>query len=206
MRGHKDMEWKEIPNYEGRYIINIDGDVIDLRPERNDDQHWTTKIEQRYLKTNNGYVNLTRGTQQKSKKINVLLRELFEEELLMSKEEMSELEEKAMTQDSITYTIEDFNRIIWPNKLLKLYDKTYNVSHHLDKKDRRKTLWRKPLEVPVKDGKILIKNGHTYFGYGLTNLIYINRCMIPRNGKPFEDPISKGYYQDRKYAHITELW
>ena len=87
MRGHKDMEWKEIPNYDGRYIINIDGDVIDLRPERNDDQHWTTKIEQRYLKTNNGYVNLTRGTQQKSKKINVLLRELFEEELLMSKEE-----------------------------------------------------------------------------------------------------------------------
>lgn len=132
----------------------------------------------------------------------------------MKKEELIQsLKEKANTQDSITYDMDTFNAIIYPNKLIKLYDKTYNVSHHLDNKDRRKHLWKKPSIVPIsKDGKFLIKKGHIYFGYGYTNLIYINN-MIPKNGKPFEEPITKEYMREyalrsgikRKFYH-TELW
>jgi len=204
-------EWKTIPNYDGRYIININGDIMDLRPERCDDQHWTTPIEYRMLVSNTGQVSLGKNGKYKQKKIILLLKEVFKDLLIMSEEEIDLLKEKAKTQDSITYSIEDFNKIIYPNKLLKLYDKTYNMSHHIDPKDRRKTLWRKPNAVPMTNGKILIKKGHTYFGYGLTNLIYI-KDMIPYNGKPMEEPVSKEFMQKNKNTenlkqhHITELF
>lgn len=133
----------------------------------------------------------------------------------MKKEELIQtLKEKAMTQDSITYDMDTFNAIIYPNKLIKLYDKTYNALDKTDPKDRRKHLWKKPSIVPIsKDGKFLIKKGHIYFGYGYTNLIYINGNMIPKNGKPFEEPITKEYMREyalrsginRKFYH-TELW
>ena len=203
--------WKEIPNYDGRYLINIEGDIMDLRPERCDDQHWTTPIEYRMLVSNTGQVSLGKNGKYRQKKIILLLKEVFSDLLLMSEEEIDLLKEKARTQDSITYTIEDFNKLIYPNKVIKLYDKTYNVSHHIDPKDRRKTLWRKPNVVPMTNGKILIKKGHTYFGYGLTNLIYI-KDMIPHNGKPMEEPVSKSYMQKTKNTenlkqhHITELF
>lgn len=202
--------WKEIPNYDGRYLINVEGDVMDLRPEKSDDQHWTTPIEYRMLISNTGKVALVKDGKQYSKKIVLLLKEVFKDLLLMSEEEIEQLKQKAKTQDSITYTIEDFNKLIYPNKVLRLYDKTYNMSHHLNPKDRRKTLWKKPNVVHVNNGKIIIKKGHTYFGYGLTNLIYV-KDMIPYNGKPMEEPISKAYMQkmkntDVKQEHITELW
>lgn len=203
--------WKEIPNYDGRYLINVEGDVMDLRPEKSDDQHWTTPIEYRMLISNTGKVALVKDGKQYSKKIVLLLKEVFKDLLLMSEEEIDLLKEKAKTQDSITYTIEDFNKLIYPNKLIKLYDKTYNVSHHIDPKDRRRTLWRKPNVVPMTNGKILIKKGHTYFGYGLTNLIYI-KDMMPYNGKPTQEPPSKPYMQKMKNTesvrqpYITELF
>ena len=201
--------WKEIPNYDGRYLINIQGDVMDLRPEKSDDQHWTTPIEYRMLVSNTGQVSLVKNGKYTFKKVVLLLKEVFNDLLLMSEEEIEALKEKARTQDSITYTIEDFNKLIYPNKLLKLYDKTYNVSHHIDPKDRRRTLWRKPNVVPMTNGKILIKKGHTYFGYGLKNLIYI-KDMIPYNGKPMEEPISKKYMRNRAESterkKITELF
>lgn len=202
--------WREIPGFNGRYVINQEGDIMDLRPEKSDDQHWTTPIEYRMLVSNTGKVSLVKNGRYKHKKVVLLLKEVFKDLLLLGEEEIDLLNEKAKTQDSITYTIEDFNKLIYPNKLIKLYDKTYNVSHHIDPKDRRRTLWRKPNVVPMTNGKILIKKGHTYFGYGLTNLIYI-KDMIPYNGKPMEEPISKAYMQkmkntDVKQEHITELW
>ena len=203
--------WKEIPNYDGRYLINVEGDVMDLRPEKSDDQHWTTPIEYRMLISNTGKVALVKDGKQYSKKIVLLLKEVFKDLLLMSEEEIEQLKQKAKTQDSITYTIEDFNKLIYPNKVLRLYDKTYNMSHHLNPKDRRKTLWKKPNVVHVNNGKIIIKKGHTYFGYGLTNLIYI-KDMIPYNGKPTQEPLSKPYMQKMKNTesvrqpYITELF
>ena len=202
--------WKEIPDYDGRYMINIEGDVMDLRPEKSDDQHWTTPIEYRMLVSNTGQVSLVKNGKQYSKKIVLLLKEVFKDLLLLSEEEIELLKEKGRTQDSITYTIDEFNKLIYPNKVLKMYDKTYNVSHHIDPKDRRRTLWRKPNVVPITNGKILIKKGHTYFGYGLKNLIYINKDMIPYNGKPMEEPISKKYMRNRAESterkKITELY
>ena len=203
--------WIEIPKYDGRYLINIEGDVKDLQPKKSDDQHWTTPIEFRILRCCNGIVTLEKNGRYKQKKIILLLKEVFKDLLVMSEEEIELLREKARTQDSITYSIEDFNKLIYPNKVIKLYDKTYNVSHHIDPKDRRKTLWRKPNAVPMTNGKILIKKGHTYFGYGLTNLIYI-KDMIPYNGKPMQEPVSKAFMRKNKNTenikqhHITELF
>lgn len=202
--------WREIPNFNGRYLINIEGDVKDLEPKKSDDQHWTTPIEFRILRCYNGIVTLEKNGKYYGKKVLLLLKEIFSDLLLMSEKEIELLKKKAKTQDSITYSIEDFNKIIYPNKLVKLYDKTYNKSYHADPKDKRHNLWKKPNAVPMTNGRILIKKGHTYFGYGLTNLIYI-KDMIPYNGKPIAEPLSKEYM--RKYAankektkHMTEIW
>ena len=205
-------EWRTIPNYDGRYLINIEGDIMDLRPTKSDDQHWTTPTECRMLISSTGSVSLNKDGKQYTRKIVLLLKDVFKDLLLLSEEEIDLLKQKAKTQDSITYTVAQFNKLIYPNKLLKLYDKTYNVSHHIDPKDRRKTLWKKPNVVPMTNGKILIKKGHTYFGYGLTNLIYINKDMIPYNGKPMEEPANKTFMKKNKNTenikqnHITELF
>lgn len=198
--------FREIPGFNGRYLINIEGDVKDLEPKKSDDQHWTTPIEFRILKNSNGSVTLEKNGKYYGKKVLLLLKEIFSDLLLMSEEEIEMLKKKAKTQDSITYSIEDFNKIIYPNKLVKLYDKTYNKSYHPDPKDRRSNLWKKPNVVPMTNGKILIKKGHTYFGCGLTNLIYI-KDMIPYNGKPTAESLSKEYMnEDKERKYVTELW
>lgn len=203
--------WREIPNYDGRYLINQEGDVLDLRPVQTE-QHWTTPINQRLLVKYNGSVALVspKGKTQMYL-IKPLLRKIFADILLLPQEKLNEIKEKSETQESITYDIEDLNKLLWPNKILKMYDKTYNVSHHIDPRDRRRTLWEKPIEVPIVDGKITFEKGHTYFGYGLTHIIYIKKNMIPYNGKPFKEPFTKSYM--RKYSankektkHTTEIW
>ena len=202
--------WREIPDYDGRYLINEDGDIIDLRPERTNEQWWWEDVGHKMLTATSGVVGLVRNGKFKTRNVRPIIREVFRDIILLSEEREQEIMTKAETQDSITYDIDEFNKMIWPNTLIKLYDKTYNASHHINPNDKRKNLWRKPLEVPIKDGKITIKKGHTYIGYGLTNLIYIKKNMIPYNGKPMEEPMSKKYMRNRAESterkHITELY
>lgn len=203
-------EWRIIEHTDGRYLINEEGRVMDLRPQRNQKYNFWNKELPKELEYKNRNVELVYKGRRTQKALNVLIKDTFPE-LFPTNEEKEEVKRGMEGKEHITFTIEQFNRLIYPNKVRAIYDKTFNVKGHPDPKDKRKHLWKPPTKVNITNGKIRLYKGHTYFGYGLTHLIHFDGLM-PYNGKSFEQCMSKDYMRqyaqekERKQIHNCELW
>ena len=196
-------EFRIIPNFDSRYLIDLEGRIIDTRPVHylEDDKDW------RFVHTKYGKVGLTKNGVQRIYSIVNLIKSAFPE-VTISEGELNDIKQRLENQDTITFDIDTFNRFIFPNKIIKLFDKTYNVYH-------KKKEWKKPLPVSIHNGKILLKKGHYYFGWGTTHLIRIKGNCLPYNGKQFEEtnPTAKEIMRKknerkrkRASATFTELW
>ena len=197
-QNQKDMkkEFREIPDFKGRYLIDLEGRIIDTTP------YFYKKY--RFLRTKYGKVGLMKEGKERTYLIVNLIKSAFPE-VTISEKELNDIKQRLENQDTITFDIDTFNKFIFPNKILKLFDKTYNVYH-------KKKEWKKPLPVSIHNGKILLKKGHYYFGWGTTHLIRIKGNCIPQNGKQFEEHPSKqtmrkqNTLKKKKEIHHTELW
>lgn len=192
-------EFREIPNFNSRYLIDLEGRIIDTNPYFFN--------EWRFIETSRGRVGLMKNGVQRIYSIVNLIKSAFPE-VTISDVELNDIKQRVECQDSILYDIKTFNRFIFPNKIIKLFDKTYNVYH-------KKKEWKKPLPVSIHNGKILLKKGHYYFGWGTTHLIRIKGNCLPYNGKQFEETNTKAKEIMRKKnekkrkrtsATFTELW
>lgn len=192
----KNNIFREIPNFEGRYLIDLEGRIIDTNPYFFN--------EWRFIETSRGRVGLMKEGKQRTYYIVNLIKSTFPE-VSISDDELNEIKQRVEYQDSITLDIDTFNKFIFPNKIIKIFDKTWNKTHK--KKD-----WKKPSPVTIRNGKILIKKNHIYFGYGTRGLIYIKSNCLPYNGKQFEEHPSKQTMRNqnalkkKKEIHHTELW
>ena len=195
-------EFRIIPNFDSRYLIDLEGRIIDTRPVHylEDDKDW------RFVHTKYGKVGLTKNGVQRIYSIVNLIKSAFPE-VTISDVELNDIKQRVECQDSILYDIKTFNRFIFPNEIIKIFDKTWNKTH-------KKKMWKKPSPVTIRNGKILIKKNHIYFGWGTTHLIRIKGNCLPYNGKSFEETNRKAKEimreknaKKRKRAKsFTELW
>lgn len=204
------MEYRTIEHTDGRYLINEEGVVIDLKPQRNQKYNFWNEELPRELECNGRNVQIVYKGKRQIRALNTLVKSTFPE-LFITNKEKEEVKRGMEGKEHITFTVEEFNHLIYPNKVRQLYDKTFNMQGHLDPKDKRKHLWQPPTKVNITNGKIRLYKGHTYFGYGLTHLIHFDGLM-PYNGKSFEQCVSKDYMRrynaerERKQIHNCELW
>ena len=115
-------QWRYIEDTHERYIISTDGTVIDLKPQIGPlDEELREPREIDFQEQTDSY-NINR----KTKGIYPLLKKTFPEYYTVTEEEMEDLKQRAETQQSITYNVDLFNRLIFPNTLLTIYDTTCN--------------------------------------------------------------------------------
>jgi hypothetical protein len=192
-------EFREIIGFNGRYLIDLEGRIIDTTPYFYN--------EYRFLRTKYGKVGLMKEGKERTYLIVNLIKSAFPE-VTISDVELNDIKQRVECQDSILYDIKTFNRFIFPNEIIKIFDKTWNKTH-------KKKMWKKPSPVTIRNGKILIKKNHIYFGWGTRGLIYIKSNCLPYNGKQFEEtnPKAKEIMREknekkrkRKQKYFTELW
>lgn len=185
--------YKEIANTNGRYLISEDGKVLDTTPFYMEHMEWqwesidptqpreVTITEERfcYVKDNGKY---------NTKNIHSILKETFPELYQISDESKQRIINSYNNEKQDTYTIslKDFNKMIYPNELIKVYDTTNN-------KEKGKK-WKKPTVInPNARGFIVLHKGREYFGLGTRNIIHFDENGLPTNAKPWAEPISTTY-------------
>lgn len=184
--------YRPIKDTDERYVINEEGIVIDTHPAYMEHMEWqwetidptqpreVTITEERfcYIK-DNGKPSI--------KNIHSILKETFPELFQISDESKQRIIDSYL-KDQKTYSIniKDFNRLIYPNELIHIYDTTYN------KEKGRK--WKKPTIIrPNERGMVVLRKGRRYFGLGTRNIIHFDENGLPYNAKPWAEPISTTY-------------
>lgn len=192
--------YRPIKDTNERYIINEEGIVLDTQPYYMEHMEWqwetidptqpreVTITEERfcYIKDNG---------KPAIKNIHSILRETFPELYQISDENKQRIINSYL-KDQKTYSIniKDFNKMIYPNELICIYDKTFNAERHIDPYDRRRRLWKKPTIIrPNEKGMVVLRKGRKYFGMGTRNIIYFNENGLPYNAKPWAEPTSTTY-------------
>lgn len=184
--------YRPIKDTNERYIINEDGIVIDTHPAYMEHMEWqwefdptqpreVTITEERfcYFKDNGKY---------NTKNIHSILKETFPELYQISDESKQRIIDSYLNEKQKTYSIslKDFNKMIYPNELIKVYDTTCN-------KERGKK-WKKPTVIrPNEKGMVVLRKGRRYFGVGTRNIIHFDENGLPVNAKPWAEPISTTY-------------
>lgn len=173
--------WRTIPNTNERYKISNTGIIIDLVPGFS----WG-KQPRELESTNNFYCVTNARGQRVHKHINTFILETFPDLYRISDTRKKEIKEKINIQDSITYTVDEFNKLIYPNKVLYIYNKYDNDRYH----------WKKPQKISIKDNKTFtLHKKYKYFGVGTTHLIKFDG-LFPKNAKPYADLPQKQYVRD----------
>ena len=184
--------YRPIKDTNERYIIYEEGIVLDTQPYYMEHMEWqwetidptqpreVTITEERfcYIK-DNGKTAI--------KNIHSILRETFPELYQISDENKQRIIDSYL-KDQKTYSIslKDFNKMIYPNELIKVYDTTNN------KEKGRK--WKKPTIIrPNEKGMVVLRKGRRYFGLGTRNIIHFDENGLPVNAKPWAEPISTTY-------------
>lgn len=189
-------QWRYIEDTNERYIISTDGIVIDLKPQIGPlDEELREPREIDFQEQTDSY-----NIGKKTKGIYPLLRKTFPEYYTVSEEELNNLRQRAETQQSITYNVDLFNRLIFPNTLLAIYDTTCNKVQFLKNE--------KPSRVRIKDnGSFTLYKDRTYFGIGTKNIIHFDN-LIPSNAKSWGERPNKRWYQENtgKNRYNTELF
>ena len=184
--------YRPIKDTNERYVINEEGIVLDTQPYYMEHMEWqwetidptqpreVTITEERfcYIKDNG---------KPAIKNIHSILRETFPELYQISDESKQRIIDSYL-KDQKTYSIniKDFNRLIYPNELIHIYDTTNN------KEKGRK--WKKPTIIrPNERGMVVLRKGRKYFGLGTRNIIHFDENGLPVNAKPWAEPISTTY-------------
>lgn len=184
--------YRPIKDTDERYVINEEGIVLDTQPYYMEHMEWqwetidptqpreVTITEERfcYIK-DNGKTAI--------KNIHSILKETFPELFQISDESKQRIIDSYL-RDQKTYSIslKDFNKMIYPNELIKIYDTTNN------KEKGRK--WKKPTIIrPNERGMVVLRKGRRYFGLGTRNIIHFDENGLPVNAKPWAEPTSTTY-------------
>lgn len=185
--------YRPIKDTNEKYVINEEGIVLDTRPYYQEHMEWqwetidptqpreVTITEERfcYFKDNGKYI---------TKNIHSILKETFPELFQISDESKQRIIDSYLNEKQKTYSIslKDFNKMIYPNELIKVYDTTNN------KEKGRK--WKKPTIIrPNEKGMVVLRKGRRYFGVGTRNIIHFDENGLPVNAKPWAEPISTTY-------------
>lgn len=179
-----------------RYIINEEGIVIDTHPAYMEHMEWQwltiVPTEPREVTiTEERFCYVLNNGKKVIKNIHSILLETFPELYQISDESKQRIINSYKKQDTQTYTIsiKDFNRLIYPNELIQIYDTTSN------KEKGRK--WKKPTIIrPNEKGKVILRKGRSYFGIGTRNIIHFDENGLPYNTKEWAEPISSRYHND----------
>lgn len=184
--------YRPIKDTNERYIINEEGIVLDTQPYYMEHMEWqwetidptqprevTITEERFYYIKDNGKPAINN--------IHSILKETFPELYQISDENKQRIINSYL-KDQKTYSIniKDFNRLIYPNELIQIYDTTNN------KEKGRK--WKKPTIIrPNEKGMVVLRKGRRYFGLGTRNIIHFDENGLPVNAKPWAEPISTTY-------------
>jgi hypothetical protein len=173
--------WREIPGYDGRYMMSTDDRVVDLQPEVMDyNSMWLYEKERkRDLVIKHNAVYLTKDGKRFAFRFYNLKREVFPELYYISDEKINEIKERIeKNKIAVTYDLDTFNRLIYPNRLLYILDVTQT--------EGRK--WRIPTKVEIDDANhtFVLYKGHKYLGVGLKYIILFDD-LFPKNGRPYEE-------------------
>lgn len=184
--------YRPIKDTNERFIINEEGKVLDTQPYYREHMEWQWEIDP----TQPREVTITKGRftyvkdngKRTTNDIHFILKQTFPELYQISEQKKQRIIDSYKKQDSKTYSINinDFNRLIYPNELIKIYDTTNN------KEKGRK--WKKPIIIrPNEKGIIVLRKGRRYFGIGTRYIIHFNENGLPKNSKPWAEPIGKIY-------------
>ena len=187
--------YRPIKDTNERYIINEDGIVIDTHPAYMEHMEWQWEFDPTQPRevtiTEEKFCYVKDNGKQITKTIHSILRETFPELYQISDESKQRIIVSYLNEEQSTYAIslKDFNKMIYPNELIKIYDTTAN-------KDKNRK-WKKPTVInPNARGYIVLHKGRKYFGLGTRNIIHFNANGLPYNAKEWAEPISSRYHND----------
>lgn len=186
--------YRPIKGTNERYIINEEGIVIDTQPYYMEHMEWQWEFDPtqpREVQVTDGYIHCIKSNgKQTMYSISKILRETFPELYQISEESKQRIINSFNNEKQDTYSIslKDFNKMIYPNELIKIYDTTANKDKNIK--------WKKPTVInPNARGFIVLHKGRKYFGLGTRNIIHFNANGLPYNAKPWAEPISTTYTQ-----------
>ena len=184
--------YRPIKDTNERYIINEEGIVIDTQPYYMEHMEWQWEFDPTQPRevtiTEEKFCYVKDNGKQITKTIHSILRETFPELYQISDESKQRIIVSYLNDEQSTYAIslKDFNKMIYPNELIKIYDTTAN-------KDKNRK-WKKPTVInPNARGYIVLHKGRKYFGLGTRNIIHFDENGLPVNAKPWAEPISTTY-------------
>ena len=186
--------YRPIKGTNERYVINEEGIVIDTHPAYMEHMEWQWEFDPTQPRevtiTEEKFCYVKDNGKQITKTIHSILRETFPELYQISDESKQRIIDSYL-KDQKTYSIniKDFNRLIYPNELIHIYDTTNN------KEKGRK--WKKPTIIrPNERGMVVLRKGRSYFGIGTRNIIHFDEQGLPYNAKEWAEPISSRYHND----------
>ena len=176
--------WREIPGYNGRYIMSSWDNVIDTEPELMEfNSVWNYEAERKRILKYTHIIHFMKNGKQVQKIFNHVRKDTFPDLYTISDEKVNEIKERISNNKvAVTYDLDTFNRLIYPNKLYYILD----VTQTKDKK------WRKPTKVEIDDKNhtFVLFKGRKYLGIGLFNLIKF-KDLFPGNSKPYAEDTAK---------------
>lgn len=184
--------YRPIKDTNERYIINEEGIVIDTQPYYMEHMEWQWETidptqPREVTITEEKFCYIKDNGKPTTKNIHSILKETFPELYQISDESKQRIIDSYL-KDQKTYSIslKDFNKMIYPNELIKVYDTTNN------KEKGRK--WKKPTVIrPNEKGMVVLRKGRKYFGVGTRNIIHFDENGLPINAKPWAEPTSTTY-------------
>lgn len=186
--------YKEIANTNGRYLISEDGKVLDTTPFYMEHMEWQWEIDptkpREVTITEEEFKYVING-KQRSKNIYTALQETFPELFQISEQNKMRIVNSFLNEEQSTYSIniKDFNRLIYPNELIKIYDTTNNGRRYKNGKPILPTVI-----TPNERGMVVLHKGRRYFAIGTRNIVHFDEQGLPYNAKSWAEPTSTKYY------------
>ena len=184
------LVWKFIPNTNEKYMISSWGDCMNMRPLVNADEDFLEGRlfnPQELVLVNGECYNLFFPTGKKHKSVYCLMRELFPEYYVPTDDEMQMLKQRS-ENDKVYIPKTLMNKMLFPNYVLKIYDKTLV---------KKKNTIKPTVVQPDVYGNYRFIKGHKYFGLGTSHLIHFNKNCIPHNAKPFAESSTKIWKREK---------
>ena len=186
--------YRPIKGTNGRYLINENGKVIDTQPAYMEHMEWNWSFDPtqpRAIIITDDKFNVVKSDGKTTVKyLYNVIKETFPELFQIDEESRQRIINSYQNEAQRTYSISvnDFNRLIYPNELIKLYDTTNNGKRY---KNGRPIL-PSVINIP-KSGSIMLHKGRRYFGIGTRNVIHFDKNGLPYNAKPWAEPDIQKY-------------
>ena len=188
--------YKEIANTNGRYLISEDGRVLDTTPFYMEHMEWQWESidptqPREVTVTEDNFFYIKDNGRITFRNINSVLKETFPELYTLSDNIKQRIISSYENKETKTYSISlrDFNKLIFPNELIQIYDTTCN----------KQKPYKKPTIIkPNEKGIVTLRKNRKYFGIGTRNIIHFDNQGLPKNAKSWAEPTSTFYDQKNK--------